>query len=97
MMSTRKAIRDLSGVLRFGADHQVRAVQFLHDVQAAREAIAHCDHSRCIYCCGTGVQIVSPCEDCGGSGTRSVCRCFHGLDGEAVIEARRQISGGRNI
>jgi len=95
-MTVSEARRTLSKPMKFGDPAQVSAIKFLQNVFAAKIAAALCEHERCAACGGTGKQLLhSPCECCGGDGTVLACKCFAGIDGEAVVEARKQLAGRR--
>jgi hypothetical protein len=79
--------------LRFGDASQVAALKYLHDVAEARASLGLCAHRKCWICRGTGLRGYAICYECAGSGTYAACRCFDGLEAEAVIEAREYWKG----
>jgi DnaJ-class molecular chaperone len=91
-MNTRAALDTLK-VPRFGDANQIAAVHYLEDVESARVAFGKCRHSKCATCKGSGAHrrwSDMPCDYCGGSGTGADCKCFYGLDSDAVLEAKRK-------
>ena len=89
---TRTIAHDLLRVPKFADPRQIAAVKYLDDTEEARGRIAKCKHAKCQFCEGTGTSRVGRprelCEECGGYGTTWICRCFKGLSGYAVRDAR---------
>lgn len=79
--------------LRFGDPNQTAAVRHLEDLERAREADAGCRHKPCFLCEGTGTYPSKRdcCDNCNGTGTETDCRCFVGLDCDAVFEYRQMV------
>ena len=80
--------------LRFGDPEQVGAMKYLQNLNSAYGLLASCKHARCCFCEGSGMEPCGcqVCDSCGGSGTGDDCRCFRGLSGFAVVEARKTIA-----
>lgn len=87
-MTIREALNILT-TPRFGNPEQIAAVRYIEDVETARSAFGKCRHGVCVWCNGIGIVDNAPCDECDGSGKSMICRCFVGLNVDAVLEAKR--------
>ena len=90
-MSKYQECLNILKVPKFGNERQIEAIKYLEDLEKAREVIIQCRHARCPICWGTGSRGKELCFYCDGDGTSS-CRCYAGLDGETVRDARAAIA-----
>ena len=98
-MTVDSALRKLTPPLIFGNEAQIKAANFLSQVEEAIEAIRACQHEprECVECNGNGTVLCpccgeGQCEGCGGIGfnPESTCDRCCGTFSSAVIMAALQ-------